>query len=583
MSKYIVESFMYCATSWELWIAIQARYGWSNGPMIYQLQREISTVSQQDLDLSTYLTKLRNRRMVQTNLEVNSSHVAYQATLKETRREGDKLTQKKNQFTDKRNLVCPHCCKTGHAQESCFQLHGIPEWYKTLNDKKKKWKAFVANVDVKDESTAPAPSRNVTNMMAELLKVLQKSTTPTNLISNYANYAHFDEEFADPGHGQFLFQKLYIYKDSHAAFVDAYVTFDLDVTCSTSIHFFDLIHMDLWGPYTTHTISEEMYNSMRISSLIPDTQSQSSSLPLPAVPLSSDNTSSILIPQPVTPASTSATTLPPITEPKSFLEAVKCVEWQNAMKTELDALERNQTWKLTNLPVGKRPIGLAKTVTVRLFLALATAYGWPVHQLDVNNAFLHGHLDEELYMTPPEGYCVRRGLVCKLERLPTGIIALLVYVDDILVTAPTLEAIKFVKDYLHSLFTIKDLGDARYFLGFEIARNSTGVYVAQTKYILDIIQDIGMTNAKPVSTPLPLGLKLNMNSGALLPSPDQYRRLIGRLLYLCFTQPDISHSVQQLSQYLTGPMMLIGRLPFMLSGILRAALPQAYFALYLFL
>ncbi|KAL0313120.1 UNVERIFIED_CONTAM: Retrovirus-related Pol polyprotein from transposon RE1 [Sesamum radiatum] len=195
------------------------------------------------------------------------------------------------------------------------------------------------------------------------------------------------------------------------------------------------------------------------------------------------------------------------------------------MKAELDALGKNQTWKLTKLPAGKRPIGckwvfktklradrtvernkarlvakgfnqiaevdyfdnfspVVKTVTVRLFLTLAAAYGWPVHQLDVNNAFLHGHLDEELYMTPPEGYGTQLGLVCKLEssiyglkqasrqwnveltlkltdfgfvqsahdhclftkRLPKGILALLVYVDDILVTAPTLEAIKSMKN-----------------------------------------------------------------------------------------------------------------------------------------
>ncbi|KAL0406344.1 UNVERIFIED_CONTAM: Retrovirus-related Pol polyprotein from transposon RE2 [Sesamum latifolium] len=277
------------------------------------------------------------------------------------------------------------------------------------------------------------------------------------------------------------------------------------------------------------------------------------------------------------------------------------------MKAKLDALERNQTWKLTKLPARKRPIGckwvfktklqadetvewykarlvaksfnqiagvdyfdnfspVVKTVTVRLFLALAAAYGWPVHQLDVNNAFLHGHLDEELYMTPPEGYSTQPGLLTDFgfvqsahdhciftKRLPTGILALLVYVDDILVTAPTLEAIKCVKDYLHSLFTIKDLGDARYFLGLEIARNSMGVYVAQTKYVIDIIKDTEMTNAKAVSTPLPLRLKLNMDSGTLLPTPHQYRRLVGRLLYLGFTRPDISHSVQQLSLYLTKP------------------------------
>ncbi|KAL0291233.1 UNVERIFIED_CONTAM: hypothetical protein Sangu_2541600 [Sesamum angustifolium] len=81
--------------------------------------------------------------------------------------------------------------------------------------------------------------------------------------------------------------------------------------------------------------------------------------------------------------------------------------------------------------------------------------------------------------------------------------ALLVYVDDILVTRPSMDEIQSVKDYMHALFTIKDINDARYFLRLEIARNSTGIFVAQTKYVVDIIRDTGLANAKSVSTPSP--------------------------------------------------------------------------------
>ncbi|KAL0356273.1 UNVERIFIED_CONTAM: Retrovirus-related Pol polyprotein from transposon RE2 [Sesamum radiatum] len=122
-----------------------------------------------------------------------------------------------------------------------------------------------------------------------------------------------------------------------------------------------------------------------------------------------------------------------------------------------------------------------------------------------------------------------------------------------LVTSPSLTDIQLVKDHLHQLFTIKDTGVACYFLGLEIARGSSGIYVAQTKYIIDIIQDSGLLQAKAASTPLPLGLKLTADCGTLLINPDSYRRLIGRLLYLAFTRPDISHLVQQLSQFLTHP------------------------------
>ncbi|KAK4382085.1 Retrovirus-related Pol polyprotein from transposon RE1 [Sesamum angolense] len=237
---------------------------------------------------------------------------------------------------------------------------------------------------------------------------------------------------------------------------------------------------------------------------------------------------------------------------------------------------------------------MAKVVTVRLFPTIATSHGWPIHQLDINNAFLHGYLDEDLYMLPPEGYSVEPGMVCKLERslyglkqasrqwnvefttklqefgfmqsshdyclfvktTDSGLLALLVYVDDILLTGSSLEEIQAVKCYLHDLFTIKDIGEARYFLGLEIARNSKGSYVAQTKYILDIVKDTGLLEAKAASTPLPQGLKLTSDCGALLQNPDSYRCLVGRLLYLSFTRPDISHSVQQLSQFLNHPCEL---------------------------
>ncbi|KAL0427621.1 UNVERIFIED_CONTAM: Retrovirus-related Pol polyprotein from transposon RE2 [Sesamum latifolium] len=110
-----------------------------------------------------------------------------------------------------------------------------------------------------------------------------------------------------------------------------------------------------------------------------------------------------------------------------------------------------------------------------------------------------------------------------------------------------------VKDYLHNLFTIKDLGNARYFLGLEIACNSEGIYVAQHKYIQDIIRNIGLMNAKTTSTLFFLGLKLTENCGGLLVDPERYRRLVGRLFYLGYTRPDISLSVQQLSHFLQRP------------------------------
>ncbi|KAL0373560.1 UNVERIFIED_CONTAM: Retrovirus-related Pol polyprotein from transposon RE1 [Sesamum radiatum] len=322
-----------------------------------------------------------------------------------------------------------------------------------------------------------------------------------------------------------------------------------------------------------------------------------------------------------------------VQEPRSFSQANQHDEWRKAMQLELHELELNQTWDLTTLPKGKKAIGsrwiyklkllldgkidrykarlvtkgytqiegidyfdsfspIAKTVTVRLFLAITSSHSWPISQLDVNNAFLHGHLNEEVYMHPPEGYLqAQSGQVCCLKRslyglkqasrqwnkefssklkaysfrqsqhayclfhrqTSTSFRALLVYVDDVLITGTSLDCIQDVKAYLDNLFTIKDLGFARYFLGLELARSSHCTYVMQCKYLRDILVDCKMHDAHSVPTPLSLGIRFDSTTGALLPSPDRYRRLIGHMLYLGFSRSNISFAVQQFKQFLQHP------------------------------
>ncbi|KAL0418879.1 UNVERIFIED_CONTAM: Retrovirus-related Pol polyprotein from transposon RE2 [Sesamum radiatum] len=110
-----------------------------------------------------------------------------------------------------------------------------------------------------------------------------------------------------------------------------------------------------------------------------------------------------------------------------------------------------------------------------------------------------------------------------------------------------------VKTYLDNLFTIKELGPVKHFLGLQLARSLHGLLVTQTKYLTSILEDIHLVDAKPASTPLPPGFKFSQDDGSLLPCPEQYRRLVGRLLYLGFSRPDISFFVQQLSQFLQHP------------------------------
>ncbi|KAL0349510.1 UNVERIFIED_CONTAM: Retrovirus-related Pol polyprotein from transposon RE1 [Sesamum radiatum] len=140
-----------------------------------------------------------------------------------------------------------------------------------------------------------------------------------------------------------------------------------------------------------------------------------------------------------------------------------------------------------------------------------------------------------------------------IKQSAAGILILLVYVDDVLLTGPSEVEIAEVKHFLDSKFTIKDLGPAHYFLGLENTRCTAGTSITQHKYVRDIIQDSGLTTCKPANTPLPIGVNLSAHHTDRLPDPGPYRCLVGRLLYLIFTRPDISFGTQQLSQFVHQP------------------------------
>ncbi|GAA0141278.1 transmembrane signal receptor [Lithospermum erythrorhizon] len=238
-----------------------------------------------------------------------------------------------------------------------------------------------------------------------------------------------------------------------------------------------------------------------------------------------------------------------IQEPHSLKQARLSEEWMRAMAIEIQGLEENRTWEIVDLPKGVKPIGwvdyfnsfshVGKVVTVRLVLAIAASKAWQIFQLHINNAFLHGYLDEDIYMLPPEGY--EKDVfpqVYKLHKSLFGLkqasrkwnvkftstlitygfkqsyhdnclftyttnscfLVLVVYVDDILLTGNSEQEMLAIKKVLHEKFTIKDLGVAKYFLDIEIAWSTHGMYLSQQKYIKDIVHDLKMETAKVAVT-----------------------------------------------------------------------------------
>jgi Reverse transcriptase (RNA-dependent DNA polymerase) len=130
---------------------------------------------------------------------------------------------------------------------------------------------------------------------------------------------------------------------------------------------------------------------------------------------------------------------------------------------------------------------------------------------------------------------------------------ILVYVDDIIITENNNEEIKKVKQSLKNEFDIKDLGTLSYFLGIEIAHSSKGLFLSQRKYVLDLLKETGKLGAKSASTPIETNIKLGPEDGELLPDIVQYQRLVGKLIYLTVTRPDIAFALSVVSQFMHAP------------------------------
>lgn len=167
---------------------------------------------------------------------------------------------------------------------------------------------------------------------------------------------------------------------------------------------------------------------------------------------------------------------------------------------------------------------------MRTLLTLVVKKGWIIHQLDVNNAFLHGDINGEVYMKLPQGFSKDNDThVCRLKKSIYGLkqasynwyhntnallelgftqskadyslflynqnevfVVALIYVDDVIVAGNNMNMIQYTKSQLHNRFNMKDLSTLKYFLGIEVARTKEGLVLSQQKYTLDILEDSGL-------------------------------------------------------------------------------------------
>jgi len=195
---------------------------------------------------------------------------------------------------------------------------------------------------------------------------------------------------------------------------------------------------------------------------------------------------------------------------------------------------------------------VAKMTSVRTILCIAASQGWPLHQMDVKNAFLHGDLKEDIYMSPPPGlFSSPSSAMCKLKRslyglkqaprawfekfrstllhlsfvqsqydsslflckTRTGLVLLLVYVDDIVITGSDSTMIGHLKQTLQASFHMKDLGPLTYFLGLEVHMDFSGTFLNQHKYTQDLITLAGLQSSPSVDIPMEVNVKYRSDRG----------------------------------------------------------------------
>ncbi|GKV09408.1 hypothetical protein SLEP1_g20916 [Rubroshorea leprosula] len=230
---------------------------------------------------------------------------------------------------------------------------------------------------------------------------------------------------------------------------------------------------------------------------------------------------------------------------------------------------------------------IARFETVRLVIALAAQMKWKIFQFDVKSTFLNGWLEEDVYVEQPEGFIVQgkeekvyklKKALYRLKQAPRAwygrldsylhdndfhrneneptlyvkmkggdILIICVYVDDIIYTGSSNILIEEFKKNMSAEFDMSDLGLLHYFLGLQIYQTDYDIFVSQEKYALDLLKKFNMQNCKMSTTPMNTNEKLTVDDGTPRANEKYFRSMVGGLMYLTHTRPNIMFSVSLVS------------------------------------
>lgn len=232
-----------------------------------------------------------------------------------------------------------------------------------------------------------------------------------------------------------------------------------------------------------------------------------------------------------------------------------------------------------------------------MIVALAAQQGWKIFQLDVKSAFLHGEIKEDVYVKQPEGYVIKgsedkvyklKKALYELKQAPRAwfsrietffidegfdrcpneqtlftkksaegnVLIVSIYVDDLIFTGDDEDMMLAFKNSMMSTFDMTDMGKMKFFLGIEVFQQPEGIYISQKKYATEVLDRFGMSESKPVGSPMIPGYRLHKDELGVQIDESYYKQIVGSLMYLTTTRPDLIYSVSLISRFMAKPTEL---------------------------
>nr|GEZ85272.1 hypothetical protein [Tanacetum cinerariifolium] len=292
------------------------------------------------------------------------------------------------------------------------------------------------------------------------------------------------------------------------------------------------------------------------------------------------------------------------TEPKNIKEAMADSVWIELMQEELHQFDRLEVWELVDIPLSegyaqKEGVdfeesfaSVARLEAVRLFIAYAAYKSFTVYQMDVKIVFLYGPLKEEVYVNQPDEfvdpyhpekvYRLKKALY-GLKQAPRAwydelsnflvskwfskgsinptlfitkhgedMLLVQIYIDDIIFGSTNLKLSKQFENLMHSKFEMSMMGELKFFLGIQIHQSPRGIFINQAKYAQEILKKHGMTSCDSIGTPMATK-HLDADLSGTSVDQTKYRSMVGALMYLTASRPDIMHATCYYARYQAKP------------------------------